>query len=146
MVKEAKYRQFCNCCRGLLVVPGLWAVGVSLQALLTVAIANPDIHLPTEDVPTMHWASQRFGMGVVDNWRVFSRVQLVRVFVSDGWYSLPYFDRYRMVMGMGNVAARRDYRLVVMQSEGRVVATYECNGSGEERRCEIDLNPVPNPL
>lgn len=122
------------------------ALLLSLESASRPGVAQSEIRLPREGVPTMYWAEQRFGQGVVREWRIRRQSRLVRVKVTDDWYQLPYFDRYRMVTGFGDVAARQDYRLVVLGRDNRLLATYDCGEVEGERRCNIDLNPIPDPL
>ena len=124
----------------------LLVLGLPLQMVAQPGVANPDVTLPSTELPTLHWATQRFGLGMIEDWRIRRQGRLVKVRVSERWYRLPYFDRYRMVTGLGTAAARHNYRLVLLSTDNRVLATYDCTEVEGDRHCEIDLNPLPNPL
>ena len=133
--------------------------------LLGSVLSLPEEELPPEDVPSFYWASQRFGrvslllpngeiaeQTVISEWKALVNVQQMRVWVSDVWSQLPYDGRYRLVRGLGDIAAREGYSLMVVDLSNTVVATYECHDDGlhdeddsqneSERRCAIDFNPA----
>ncbi|MGK7911997.1 MAG: hypothetical protein AB4050_11040 [Synechococcus sp.] len=141
----------------LSILLNLWLVGATFSL--------PEVELSPEDVPSFYWAQQRFGRvsietpdGVVveenaiAEWKALNDLRQMRVWVSDLWPRLSYDDRYSLVRGLGDIAARKGYSLMVVDLGNTVLATYECR-SGEQseenelpeyslaRHCDIDLNP-----
>ena len=129
--------------------------------LLGPVLSLPEEELPPEEVPSFYWASQRFGQvsiqlpdgeiveyNAISEWQALVNSRQMRVWVSDAWSQLPYDGRYRLVRGLGDIAAREGYSLVVVDLSDTVVATYECHNTGRReeddngRRCAIELDPA----
>ncbi|WP_017327830.1 hypothetical protein [Synechococcus sp. PCC 7336] len=128
-----------NCLPYLLLVMLLQMANLGSQPVLAQSVEE----LSPENLPSLYWASQRFGQGVVEEWRVPPRGRQVRVQVSEDWQRLPYLDRYRLVQGLGDVAAREGY-LLVLEEEGTIRATYGCSRRGNGKTCRMNLTPRLN--
>lgn len=116
----------------------------------------PEVELPPEDVPSLFWASQRFGrvsvempdgeiveQNAIAEWKALIDLRQIRVWVSDAWLQLPYDGRYRLVRGLGDIAARKGYSLIVVDLDNTVLATYDCREDRELDRSESSESPVP---
>ena len=132
--------------------------------LIGSAFSLPEVELPPEDVPSFYWARQRLGRvsvelpdgeiaeeNAIDHWNALADERQMRVWVSDVWSQLPYDSRYRLVRGLGDIAARKGYSLVVYDRSNTVLATYDCHDEGDgeggesqeqDRNCDIELNPT----
>ncbi|MEM9568389.1 MAG: hypothetical protein AAF974_08795 [Cyanobacteria bacterium P01_E01_bin.34] len=117
--------------------------------LLGTALSLPDVELPPEDVPSLYWATQRFGrvsietpdgeiveLSAISEWKALTELRQMRVWVSDAWLQLPYDGRYRLVHGLGDIAARKGYSLMVVDLNNTVLATYDCRESRELEESE----------
>ena len=127
----------------------LWLVGS--------ASALPDLVTPPADEPSFDWARQRFGrlpleqlngdteeQNAIVEWTARPDIRDMRVLVSDVWSQLSYISRYRLVQGLGTIAARKGYTVTVVDRDNRILATYTCTLDGARLvECQADLNPIP---
>ena len=127
----------------------LWLVGS--------ATALPESGPPPEDIPSFDWARQRFGrlpaeqlngdieeQNAIVEWKARPDVREMRVLVSEVWSQLPYISRYRLVQGLGTIAARKGYTVTVVDRGNRILAAYACTLDGDRLvDCQVDLNPTP---
>lgn len=108
------------------------------------AFSLPEVELPSDDVPSFYWAQHRFGRvsiegpdgdiveeNAIAEWKALISLQQMRVRVSDVWSQLSYDGRYHLVRGLGEIAARKGYSLMVVDRSNTVLATYECRGGYE---------------
>ncbi len=134
----------------VLFLGNFWPCSSSIEAA-------PLVEFPSEDVPSFYWASQRFGWVMVEQpdgqilkenaiveWKPHSDIRQMEVRVSELWLQLPYDSRYRLVRGLGDIAARKGYSLMVLDPNSNIVATYTClQESGQIVDCQISFEPTP---
>ena len=127
----------------------LWLVGS--------ATASPDMGLPPEDEPSFNWARLRFGEvlvkqangefqaeNAIERWEARPDVRDMWVLVSDVWQQLSYINRYRLVQGLGTIAARKGYTVTVVDDDNRTLATYACSQeNGQLMDCQVNFDPTP---
>jgi hypothetical protein len=130
-----KFAQFRRAFAGTAIAAVGFAVGQTLAA---------PIQLPPVDEPTLYWASQQYGRGVLERWTVQSEDRQVWALVSPRWPRLSYYQRYRFAVGMGRVAARKHYQFIAVDQIGQVVASYNCralDASAELQSVPSDIPP-----
>ena len=137
--------------------PGVTALCFLLNVcLLGAALSLPEVELPPDDVPSLYWAIQRFGrisvempdgeiveQNAIAEWKALIDLRQMRVRVSDAWLQLPYDGRYRLVRGLGDIAARKGYSLMVVDLGNTVLATYDCREERELDRSNSSESPAP---
>ena len=66
------------------------------------------------------------------------------VLVSEVWSQLSYITQYRLVKGLGTIAARKGYTVTVVDDDSRTLATYRCSQQGSQLvDCQVNFDSPP---
>jgi hypothetical protein len=93
--------------------------------------------------PSLWWAYEQFGEGIVQNWFAFSGTEStfgrVDLLVNqDVWNDTDYLSRYVLINQFGTVAQQFGYNTRVFNSGGELLGAYICQQKAD---CQIFLNP-----
>ncbi len=83
-------------------------------------------------VPSLWWATQQFGQGVVERWFAYPGVQSfggrVELYVSGlAWGRLQYLNRFALTQHFGTSASDFGYNLLIVDRRRTILAAYTCD-------------------
>lgn len=93
--------------------------------------------------PSLWWAQEQFGEGVLQNWFAFpgANGSLGRIDLlvnQDVWNDSNYLDHYVFINQFGTVAQDFGYNIRVFNPDGELLGVYVCQ---DKLDCRIFLNP-----